>query len=682
MSAQSDAQINIKGSQNLGTIMCPNEIHISESSRKKPDILQNQMEDWEGFLGEIDKIIHVMMVERQHKGYLLIFCSFLFVLAVTVLILVNWIAGLVILGVELVGSFFSILAIKRKEKYCCRKVSQICEEASKHHPQLTFQRRKILTEEEVKKDIIVVIDIYCADVDIEKQDPVVTKENTTVTTSVETVDNDQESSIISFDGSGVVAASSLKKDQVATSHPDSSINFSEEEKKQDLNEQSIETISNQKPNENDSSTELVSGSNTTATSNETSFKYDASPEQQTTHIDPANENPENQVGQVRRSKRRRSSITEKIEQSLIEGGLDFEIHSEGNREREVLRKKYLIESLTQSEKKCKDQNRKLKALARAQLEPEVSEKIIKNARSKSAKALFTEDIAAIPEDSEEKEEEADQDQHRRRRVSITMPTGDDALSVSRSKRLQTATLQNSIKTLKKQNKKLKEALKHHLGQEAFDTLYPSTSTGKHKSSSFKKNTAAPPSSSDHLDETDTNTKPFTTMSSEADSKFLAELQSAGQNFCVTDPGLPDNPIVYATQGFLKLTGYTLDQVLGRNCRFLQGPETDPDDVQKIREAVEKGNDVSMCLLNYRADGTTFWNLFHISALRDENGSILNFIGIQCEVSEAYALAARKRKNGQMVKENDTKEKLADHDQQHSNMFHLHVFKKETTASSA
>lgn len=106
--------------------------------------------------------------------------------------------------------------------------------------------------------------------------------------------------------------------------------------------------------------------------------------------------------------------------------------------------------------------------------------------------------------------------------------------------------------------------------------------------------------------------------------------------------MPDNPIVYATQGFLNLTGYALDQVLGRNCRFLQGPETDPKAVEKIRRSIEEGSDMSVCLLNYRVDGTTFWNQFFISALRDAAGNITNYVGVQCKVSDQYAANVCKR----------------------------------------
>ena len=70
----------------------------------------------------------------------------------------------------------------------------------------------------------------------------------------------------------------------------------------------------------------------------------------------------------------------------------------------------------------------------------------------------------------------------------------------------------------------------------------------------------------------------------------------------------------------------------------QGPATDPRSVAKIRKAIEGGYDVSVCLLNYKIDATTFWNHFFIAALRDGKGSIVNFVGVQCEVSERVASA--------------------------------------------
>ena len=133
----------------------------------------------------------------------------------------------------------------------------------------------------------------------------------------------------------------------------------------------------------------------------------------------------------------------------------------------------------------------------------------------------------------------------------------------------------------------------------------------------------------------------TNILDDPDYSLVKALQTAQQNFVISDPSLPDNPIVYASQGFLALTGYTLEQVLGRNCRFLQGPETDPRVVARIRNGIENGEDTTVCLLNYRADGSTFWNQFFIAALRDGDGNVVNFLGVQCKVSEDYAKAFMK-----------------------------------------
>ena len=121
---------------------------------------------------------------------------------------------------------------------------------------------------------------------------------------------------------------------------------------------------------------------------------------------------------------------------------------------------------------------------------------------------------------------------------------------------------------------------------------------------------------------------------EPDFRLMSALSGSQQNFAISDPTLPDNPIVYCSQGFLDLTGYTLDQVLGRNCRFLQGPGTDQTAVQVIRKGIAEGVDTSVCLLNYRADGTPFWNQFFVAALRDAEGNVVNYVGVQCEVSKA------------------------------------------------
>jgi PAS domain S-box-containing protein len=121
---------------------------------------------------------------------------------------------------------------------------------------------------------------------------------------------------------------------------------------------------------------------------------------------------------------------------------------------------------------------------------------------------------------------------------------------------------------------------------------------------------------------------------EPDFRLMSALSGSQQNFAISDPTLPDNPIVYVSQGFLDLTGYKLDQVLGRNCRFLQGPGTDQNAVDVIRKGIADGIDTSVCLLNYKADGTPFWNQFFVASLRDAANNVVNYVGVQCEVSKA------------------------------------------------
>ncbi|CAM9634634.1 unnamed protein product, partial [Ascophyllum nodosum] len=120
----------------------------------------------------------------------------------------------------------------------------------------------------------------------------------------------------------------------------------------------------------------------------------------------------------------------------------------------------------------------------------------------------------------------------------------------------------------------------------------------------------------------------TALLEQSDFLLVKALQSSQPSFCVTDPQLPDNPIVYASNTFIELTGYDRSQVLGRNCRFLQGPDTDPDAVAKIRKGIEEGKDTSVFLRQYKADGTVFWNHVFVAALRNNDHKIINYVGIQ------------------------------------------------------
>jgi PAS domain S-box-containing protein len=121
-----------------------------------------------------------------------------------------------------------------------------------------------------------------------------------------------------------------------------------------------------------------------------------------------------------------------------------------------------------------------------------------------------------------------------------------------------------------------------------------------------------------------------------DFELVKALALAQHNFVISDPSLPDNPIVFASAGFYALTGYSPDEVIGRNCRFLQGAATDPRAIAAIRRGVVDGKDTAVCLINYKKDGTSFWNRFFIAALKSVDGKIINYVGVQCQVSDALA----------------------------------------------
>ena len=115
--------------------------------------------------------------------------------------------------------------------------------------------------------------------------------------------------------------------------------------------------------------------------------------------------------------------------------------------------------------------------------------------------------------------------------------------------------------------------------------------------------------------------------------FAAAFRTALLPMVLTDPLRADNPIVFANDAFLRLTGYPADDVVGRNCRFLQGPDTDRRDRQRIARALAEGEAVSVEILNYRRDGTAFWNALAISPVRDAAGRLRCFFASQSDVTE-------------------------------------------------
>jgi diguanylate cyclase (GGDEF)-like protein/PAS domain S-box-containing protein len=114
--------------------------------------------------------------------------------------------------------------------------------------------------------------------------------------------------------------------------------------------------------------------------------------------------------------------------------------------------------------------------------------------------------------------------------------------------------------------------------------------------------------------------------------LLRAISTASNGIVIADARLPDLPLVYANEAFLRLTGYPEEDVLGRNCRFLQGPGTDRTQVHSITRRLLAGRGVHAVLLNYRRDGSTFWNELQISAVRDGAGAVTHYVGNQLDVT--------------------------------------------------
>ena len=120
--------------------------------------------------------------------------------------------------------------------------------------------------------------------------------------------------------------------------------------------------------------------------------------------------------------------------------------------------------------------------------------------------------------------------------------------------------------------------------------------------------------------------------------FAAAIQATRMALVVTDPRQADDPIVFVNDAFLDLTGYSREEVIGRNCRFLQGADTDPAQVARLRNAVAGGEEAAIDILNYRKDGSTFWNAVYLSPVRDKTGEVAYFLASQRDVSDGRRIA--------------------------------------------
>ena len=130
------------------------------------------------------------------------------------------------------------------------------------------------------------------------------------------------------------------------------------------------------------------------------------------------------------------------------------------------------------------------------------------------------------------------------------------------------------------------------------------------------------------------TQPHLTTTAIRDALATAMMHSDAP-MVISDPQLPDLPMVAVNQAFMDLTLYPREQLVGRNCRFLQGKQTDPAAPARIRACLQAGTGCIEWIVNYRADGSQFWNLLFMSPIRDRDGNLLFYFGNQLDITLGF-----------------------------------------------
>jgi diguanylate cyclase (GGDEF)-like protein/PAS domain S-box-containing protein len=115
--------------------------------------------------------------------------------------------------------------------------------------------------------------------------------------------------------------------------------------------------------------------------------------------------------------------------------------------------------------------------------------------------------------------------------------------------------------------------------------------------------------------------------------LVRAVEAASSGIIITDPHQPDNPIVYANPAFERITGYSAEEAIGRNCRFLQGTDRNQPALEEVRAAIREERKCRVVVRNYRKDGTLFWQKLSISPVRDERGRLTHFVGVQADITE-------------------------------------------------
>ena len=130
------------------------------------------------------------------------------------------------------------------------------------------------------------------------------------------------------------------------------------------------------------------------------------------------------------------------------------------------------------------------------------------------------------------------------------------------------------------------------------------------------------------------------------------LNTSVNGITLSDPEQEDNPIVYANEAFELITGYSQEEIVGRNCRFLQAEDRDQEGIEKIREAIREQKSVTVTLRNYRKDGTLFHNRFTIRPLFDPQGRLIYYLGIQYDITDQVEAEQELARLNALLKEVD------------------------------
>ncbi|MFG0266427.1 MAG: PAS domain-containing protein, partial [Rhodopirellula sp. JB055] len=142
----------------------------------------------------------------------------------------------------------------------------------------------------------------------------------------------------------------------------------------------------------------------------------------------------------------------------------------------------------------------------------------------------------------------------------------------------------------------------------------------------------------------------TRKSHEAQMRLLSKaIQSAANGIVITDCSQDDHPITFVNQGFLDMTGFSEQEILGRNCRFLQGRDSDPETIQAIHRALDRGESIRELIKNYRKNGEPFWNDLYITPVHDERNVLTHFVGVQNDVTERIESARQTESNERTIR---------------------------------